>query len=244
MATNDYVVKDISLADFGRKEIDIAEIEMPGLMAIREEYAAAQPLKGARIAGSLHMTIQTAVLIETLVALGAEVRWVSCNIFSTQDHAAAAIAAAGIPVFAHKGETLEEYWDFTDRMMDWAGGLTPNMILDDGGDATMLILTGAKAETDPSVLDKPGNRGRRNLLCADQEAPRARTRLLFEHQGANSRRLGRDHHGRDAALPAAAARANCPSRPSTSTTRSPSPSSTTSTARVNRWSTPSAAAPT
>jgi adenosylhomocysteinase len=153
----DYAVKDISLADYGRKEINIAEIEMPGLMAIREEYAAAQPLKGARIAGSLHMTIQTAVLIETLVALGADVRWVSCNIFSTQDHAAAAIAAAGIPVFAHKGETLEEYWDFTDRMMEWGDGGTPNMILDDGGDATMLVLTGAKAEKDPSILDKPGN---------------------------------------------------------------------------------------
>jgi len=153
----DYAVKDISLADFGRKEMGMAEIEMPGLMAIREEYAAAQPLKGARVAGSLHMTIQTAVLIETLVALGAEVRWVSCNIFSTQDHAAAAIAKAGIPVFAHKGETLEEYWQFTDRMMDWGNGQTPNMILDDGGDATMLILTGAKAETDPSILAKPGN---------------------------------------------------------------------------------------
>ena len=153
----DYAVKDISLADYGRKEIGMAEIEMPGLMAIREEYAQAQPLKGARVAGSLHMTIQTAVLIETLVALGAEVRWVSCNIFSTQDHAAAAIAAAGIPVFAHKGETLQEYWDFTDRMMDWGNGETPNMILDDGGDATMLVLTGAKAETNPSILDKPGN---------------------------------------------------------------------------------------
>ncbi|MCR6670607.1 adenosylhomocysteinase [Devosia ginsengisoli] len=155
--STDYAVKDISLAAFGRKEIEIAEIEMPGLMAIREEYAASQPLKGARIAGSLHMTIQTAVLIETLVALGAEVRWVSCNIFSTQDHAAAAIAAAGIPVFAHKGESLEEYWAFTDRMMDWGNGQTPNMILDDGGDATMYILTGAKAEKDASILDKPGN---------------------------------------------------------------------------------------
>ena len=153
----DYAVRDISLADFGRKEIGMAEIEMPGLMAIREEYAGKQPLKGARIAGSLHMTIQTAVLIETLVALGAEVRWVSCNIFSTQDHAAAAIAAAGVSVFAHKGETLEEYWDFTDRMMDWPNGQTPNMILDDGGDATMYILTGAKAEKDISILDKPGN---------------------------------------------------------------------------------------
>eukprot|EP01036_Dinobryon_divergens_P042900 gene42900-57048_t len=129
----------------------------PGLMALREEFGAQQILKGARIAGSLHMTIQTAVLIQTLEALGADVRWASCNIFSTQDHAAAAIAAAGIPVFAHKGETLQEYWDFTDRMMDWGNGETPNMILDDGGDATMLVLTGAKAETNPSILDKPGN---------------------------------------------------------------------------------------
>ncbi|WP_423065231.1 adenosylhomocysteinase [Devosia sp. CN2-171] len=154
-SNNDYVVADIGLADYGRKEIGMAEIEMPGLMAIREEYAAKQPLKGARIAGSLHMTIQTAVLIETLKALGADVRWVSCNIFSTQDHAAAAIAAAGISVFAKKGESLEEYWDYTDRMMEWPGGQTPNMILDDGGDATMLVLTGAKAETDPSVLNNP-----------------------------------------------------------------------------------------
>ena len=153
----DYIVTDISLADYGRKEIGMAEIEMPGLMAIREEFSADQPLKGARIAGSLHMTIQTAVLIETLVALGADVRWVSCNIFSTQDHAAAAIAAAGIPVFAKKGESLEEYWQYTDRMMEWGDGKTPNLILDDGGDATMLVLIGAKAETDPSVLAKPGN---------------------------------------------------------------------------------------
>jgi adenosylhomocysteinase len=158
MAKNtDFIVKDISLADFGRKEIGMAEIEMPGLMAIREEFAKDTPLKGARIAGSLHMTIQTAVLIETLVALGADVRWVSCNIFSTQDHAAAAIAAAGLSVFAKKGESLEEYWEYTDRMMEWPSGLTPNMILDDGGDATMLVLTGAKAETDPSVLSKPGS---------------------------------------------------------------------------------------
>lgn len=154
-STQVYAVKDISLAQWGRTEIEMAEIEMPGLMAIRKEFAAAQPLKGARIAGSLHMTIQTAVLIETLVALGADVRWASCNIFSTQDHAAAAIAAAGIPVFAHKGETLEEYWDFADRILDWGNGETANMILDDGGDATMLVLTGAKAETDPSVLDHP-----------------------------------------------------------------------------------------
>src|SRR3982751_4009744 len=130
-AASEYIVKDIGLADFGRKEISLAETEMPGLMATREEFGPKKPLKGARIAGSLHMTIQTAVLIETLVALGADVRWVSCNIYSTQDHAAAAIAAAGIPVFAYKGESLEEYWDFTDRMMDWPGS-TPNMILDDG----------------------------------------------------------------------------------------------------------------
>jgi len=144
MAT-DYIVKDIALADFGRKELDIAETEMPGLMALREEYGEAQPLKGARIAGSLHMTIQTAVLIETLVALGAEVRWASCNIFSTQDHAAAAIAASGVPVFAVKGETLEEYWDYADRIFDFEGD-GANMILDDGGDATLYILMGARVE--------------------------------------------------------------------------------------------------
>ncbi len=152
---NDYAVKDISLADFGRKEISMAEIEMPGLMAIRKEFQASKPLKGARIAGSLHMTIQTAVLIETLVALGADVRWASCNIYSTQDHAAAAIAAAGIPVFAHKGETLAEYWNFADQILDWGNGETANLILDDGGDATMLVLNGAKAETDPSILEHP-----------------------------------------------------------------------------------------
>lgn len=153
----DYHVADISLAEWGRKEINIAETEMPGLMAVREKYAAEQPLKGARIAGSIHMTIQTAVLIESLVALGAEVRWVSCNIFSTQDHAAAAIAAAGIPVFAYKGETLEEYWNFTHRIMEWHDGSTPNMILDDGGDATGLLVLGTRAEKDVSVLDNPGS---------------------------------------------------------------------------------------
>ena len=143
---DDYVIRDISLADFGRKEIEIAETEMPGLMALRGEYGAAQPLAGARITGSLHMTIQTAVLIETLIALGAEVRWASCNIFSTQDHAAAAIAARGIPVFAVKGESLEEYWDYVDRIFDWGNGETANMILDDGGDATMFALWGARIE--------------------------------------------------------------------------------------------------
>ncbi len=142
----DFHVADIKLADFGRKEIAIAETEMPGLMAIREEYKGKQPLKGARIAGSLHMTIQTAVLIETLAELGADIRWASCNIFSTQDHAAAAIAASGIPVFAYKGETLEDYWDYTHRILEWSDGGTPNMILDDGGDATLLVTLGAQHE--------------------------------------------------------------------------------------------------
>jgi adenosylhomocysteinase len=152
----DYIVKDISLAEFGRKEISLAETEMPGLMATREEYGPKKPLKGARIAGSLHMTIQTAVLIETLVALGADVRWVSCNIYSTQDHAAAAVAAAGIPVFAIKGESLEDYWDYTAKLFEWHGGGTPNMILDDGGDATMLVHSGLRAEQgDTAFLDKP-----------------------------------------------------------------------------------------
>jgi adenosylhomocysteinase len=157
----DYHVADINQADFGRREIAIAETEMPGLMALREEYRGKQPLKGARIAGSLHMTIQTAVLIETLIKLGAEVRWASCNIFSTQDHAAAAIAAAGIPVFAYKGENLAEYWEFTHRIMEWPGdekeGGSPNMILDDGGDATLLVILGARAEKDRSVIARPTN---------------------------------------------------------------------------------------
>ena len=153
----DYIVKDISLADFGRKEIEIAETEMPGLMATREEFGPSQPLKGARIAGSLHMTIQTAVLIQTLEALGAEVRWASCNIFSTQDHAAAAIAAAGTPVFAIKGETLVEYWEYAHKIFEWADGGYPNLILDDGGDATLLTVLGPKAEKDPSVLNNPQN---------------------------------------------------------------------------------------
>ncbi len=156
-ATSSYVIADLGLADWGRKELAIAETEMPGLMALRTKFGAEQPLKGARIAGSLHMTIQTAVLIETLVALGAEVRWASCNIFSTQDHAAAAIAAKGIPVFAYKGETLDEYWAFTHRILEWGDGGTPNMILDDGGDATGLVVLGTKAEQDLSVLDNPGS---------------------------------------------------------------------------------------
>ena len=155
--SNDYTVADIKLADFGRREIAIAETEMPGLMATREEYGKSKPLKGARIAGCLHMTIQTAVLIETLKVLGADVRWASCNIFSTQDHAAAAIAAAGIPVFAKKGETLVEYWEYVHRIFEWHDGGSPNMILDDGGDATLLCVLGPKAEKDISVISKPQN---------------------------------------------------------------------------------------
>ncbi|HET7678849.1 MAG TPA: adenosylhomocysteinase [Xanthobacteraceae bacterium] len=156
-SATDYVVKDIGLADWGRKEIAIAETEMPGLMATREEFGPTQPLRGARIAGSLHMTIQTAVLIETLKALGADVRWASCNIYSTQDHAAAAIAAGGTPVFAVKGESLKDYWDYTHRIFEWADGGTPNMILDDGGDATLLIHLGIQARDNPSVIAKPTN---------------------------------------------------------------------------------------
>ncbi len=162
----DYAVVDLGLADWGRKEIRIAETEMPGLMAIREEYAARKPLRGARITGSLHMTIQTAVLIETLCALGAEVRWASCNIFSTQDHAAAAIAATGVPVFARKGETVEEYWDYTHRIFEWPDGGHTNMILDDGGDATLLLHLGARAETDASVISHPGNEEEEALFAS------------------------------------------------------------------------------
>jgi adenosylhomocysteinase len=153
----DYIIRDISLAPWGRKEIDIAETEMPGLMAVREEFGKDQVLKGARVCGSLHMTIQTAVLIETLQALGADVRWASCNIFSTQDHAAAAIAATGTPVFAVKGETLPEYWDYAHKIFEWSDGGYPNLILDDGGDATLLCVLGPKAEKDPTLLDNPQN---------------------------------------------------------------------------------------
>ncbi|MBI1245377.1 MAG: adenosylhomocysteinase [Alphaproteobacteria bacterium] len=162
----DYIVKDVALADWGRKELSIAESEMPGLMAIRAEYGKAQPLKGARIAGSLHMTIQTGVLIETLKALGADVRWASCNIFSTQDHAAAAIAVAGTPVFAYKGESLVEYWDYTHKIFEWHDGGVPNMILDDGGDATLLIHLGMKAEKDLKVVANPTNEEEEVLYAA------------------------------------------------------------------------------
>src|ERR1700729_1914399 len=164
---HDYAIADIKLADYGRKEIAIAETEMPGLMATRAEYAKSQPLKGARIAGSLHMTIQTAVLIETLKALGADVRWASCNIYSTQDHAAAAIAATKTPVFAIKGESLEDYWDYTHRIFEWADGGAPNMILDDGGDATLLVHLGLLPEKGEAwVLEKPENEEEEGLYAA------------------------------------------------------------------------------
>jgi len=180
----DCKVADLSLADWGRKEIAIAETEMPGLMALREQYADKKPLAGARIAGSLHMTIQTAVLIETLVALGAEVRWASCNIFSTQDHAAAAIAARNIPVFAYKGESLEEYWDYAHRIFEWASDSShaANMILDDGGDATLLLILGSKAERDPSVIANPGNEEEQVLFASIRKR-------LASHPGWYSRNL-------------------------------------------------------
>ncbi len=179
--SKDYVVADISLADWGRKEIEIAETEMPGLMACREEFGDKKPLKGARITGSLHMTIQTAVLIETLKALGAEIRWASCNIFSTQDHAAAAIADAGVPVFAIKGETLEDYWNYTDRIFQWADGGLSNMILDDGGDATMYILIGARAEAGEDVLSNPGSE-EEEILFAQIRKRMAATPGFFTRQ--------------------------------------------------------------
>src|SRR5690348_7137824 len=179
---SDYIVKDISLAEWGRKELNIAEIEMPGLMATRAEYGPKQPLAGARIAGSLHMTIQTAVLIETLKALGADIRWASCNIYSTQDHAAAAIAEAGIPVFARKGESLTDYWEYTHKIFEWSDGGTPNLILDDGGDATLLIHLGARAEAgDTAFLDKPTNEEETILFAAIK-------RRLKESPGWYSRR--------------------------------------------------------
>ncbi|HEX6998014.1 MAG TPA: adenosylhomocysteinase [Gammaproteobacteria bacterium] len=186
----DYFVKDISLADFGRMEIELAEHEMPGLMAIRKEYGPQQPLAGARITGSLHMTIQTAVLIETLVALGAKVRWASCNVFSTQDHAAAAIAARGIPVFAYKGETLTEYWEFIDRTLDWGDGQGPNMILDDGGDATLFVHLGYQATQDPSVLDKKPESEEEKILFAQvkkalQKDPKRFERMAKEIRGVS-----------------------------------------------------------
>ena len=234
-AATDYKVADIGLAEFGRKEISLAEVEMPGLMQTREEFGDSQPLKGARITGSLHMTVQTAVLIETLTALGAEVRWASCNIFSTQDHAAAAIAAAGVPVFAWKGETLEEYWWCTEQALLWPEG-GPNMILDDGGDATLLVHKGVEFEQagavpDPASADSEEFRIVLELLAAlARRGPRALHQARRRHPRASPRRPP----------PACTAStswprpASCCSRRSTSTTRSPSPSSTTSTAAGTR----------
>jgi adenosylhomocysteinase len=186
--TEDFFVKDLSLAEYGRREIELAEYEMPGLMATREEYGPAQPLAGARITGSLHMTIQTAVLVETLQALGAAIRWASCNVFSTQDHAAAALAAKGVPVFAYKGESLEEYWQFVDRTFDWGQGLGPNMILDDGGDATLFLHLGYRAEDNPSVLDKTPESEEERILLAQlrkslQRDPRRFHRIAPEIRG-------------------------------------------------------------
>jgi len=186
----DYIIKDISLAEFGRKEMELAEIEMPGLMSLRAKHGKDKPLKGARIAGSLHMTIQTAMLIETLQALGAEVRWASCNIYSTQDHAASAIAARGTSVFAVKGETLQEYWEYTDRILDWGEDVYPNMILDDGGDATLFVHLGYKAERDPKVLDKkPGSEEEEILYAQLKKAVKLRpgrfTRLAESIKGVS-----------------------------------------------------------
>ena len=192
----DYVVKDIGLADWGRKELDMAETEMPGLMAIRKEYGPKKPLKGARIAGSLHMTIQTGVLIETLKALGADVRWASCNIYSTQDHAAAAIAKAGTPVFAIKGESLEEYWDYTHKIFEWGDGGEPNMILDDGGDATLLVHLGARAEKDPVADRQADQRGGRSPLQGDRQDQQGQARLVRQARHLDQGRHRGDHHGR------------------------------------------------
>ena len=193
----DYVVKDIALADYGRAEIKIAETEMPGLMATREEYGASQPLKGARITGSLHMTIQTAVLIETLVALGAEVRWATCNIFSTQDHAAAAIAAKDIPVFAIKGESLAEYWDYVGNIFDWSTAddedRTTNLILDDGGDATMFALWGARIEAG-EALPEPGNAEEIEFPTGAQGVREGQARLPHRQRQGHQGRFGRNHH--------------------------------------------------
>ena len=191
----DYIVKDISLAEFGRKELNIAETEMPGLMSLRAEYGESKPLKGARIVGSLHMTIQTAVLIETLVALGADVRWASCNIFSTQDHAAAAIAASGVPVFAIKGQTLEEHWDYLDKSFLFEDG--PNMILDDGGDATLYILLGARAEAGEDIIPVPGSEEEEVIKEADRQASGGLARLVHQDARPDSGRVRGNNDGRE-----------------------------------------------
>ena len=238
-------MKDIGLAEFGRKELSLAETEMPGLMATREEYGPKQPLKGARIAGSLHMTIQTGVLIETLKALGADVRWVSCNIYSTQDHAAAAIAAAGVPVFAVKGETLNDYWDYTAKLFDWHGGGYPNMILDDGGDATMFVHLGVRAEKgDTAFLDKQGSEEEEVFFALIKKQLKDKPKGYFGEIAKSSRASPRRPPPACTASTTCRRPARCCGPPSTSTTRSPSRSSTISMAAASRWSTASAAAPT
>ena len=246
-ATQDYKVADIGLAEFGRKEISLAEVEMPGLMQTREEFGASQPLKGARITGSLHMTIQTAVLIETLVALGAEVRWASCNIFSTQDHAAAAIAAAGIPVYAWKGETLEEYWWCTEQALNWPDGEGPNMILDDGGDATLLVHKGVEFEKAGAVPDPARADSEEFRIVLRDAAALARAddpQRWTSDRRRTSRASPRRRRPASTGSTSWPRPATCSSRRSTSTTRSPSRSSTTSTAAATRWSTGSTAPPT
>ena len=214
----DCKVADLSLAEWGRKEIAIAETEMPGLMAIRDEFSPEQPLRGARIAGSLHMTIQTAVLIETLQALGAEVRWASCNIYSTQDHAAAAIAVRGTPVFAHKGETLDEYWDYTHRIFEWHDGGAPNMILDDGGDATILVHLGAQAEKDPGCIAHPANE-EETALFKSIKARLAKDPTFYSRAKAAVRGVTEETTTGVKRLSRCTRRAGSLSRRSTSTTR-------------------------
>ncbi len=194
----DFAVADLSLADWGRKEMVIAETEMPGLMAIRKEFEAGQPLEGARIAGSLHMTIQTAMLIDTLKALGADVRWASCNIYSTQDHAAAAIAAGGTPVFAYKGESLDDYWEFTHRIFEWPNGQFANMILDDGGDATLLLMLGARAEKDASVIAKPTNEEETALYASIRKRLETQPGWYSKRLAADQGRHRGDDHRREA----------------------------------------------
>ena len=199
-SSKDFHVKDMSLAEWGRKEMDIAETEMPGLMAVRENTARSSRSRARAIAGCLHMTIQTAVLIESLQALGAEVRWASCNIFSTQDHAAAAIAARGTPVFAVKGETLDEYWEYVDRILEWPGGQTANMILDDGGDATLIVQLGAEAETNPAVLSNPHSEEEASLFKTIKARLASDARLVLEGKGEHQRRIRGNDHGCASAL--------------------------------------------
>ena len=242
----DFKVADLTLADWGRKEIAIAETEMPGLMAIREEFAPQQPLRGARIAGSLHMTIQTAVLIETLQALGAEVRWASCNIFSTQDHAAAAIAARGTPVFAYKGEIARRVLGLhAPHLRVGRAAARPNMILDDGGDATLLVHLGAQAESDRVVhrAARPARR-RPSLFASIKKQARHGSRVLFHAQGGHQGRDRRDDHRREAPLPDAQGRPPRLPRDQRQRLGHQDRSSTTSTAAASRWSTASSARPT